>query len=147
MLNAVWLILCATHSDSYLVHRWKHNMLRRRQFLIRDNLVLMWSQPWELRRVCFLVMDHAILGLHAAFLIHPLLLNQYASSISHYRYDFSYFILFYVIGWSFTFCWLMSSSFKFVAQAVNLGCFSVLLVARVFIHNISVWPNSMQYNE
>jgi hypothetical protein len=48
--------------------------------------------------VCFLVMDHAILGLHAAFLIHPLLLNQYASSISHYRYDFSYFILFYVIG-------------------------------------------------
>lgn len=92
MLNAVWLNLCATHTDSYLVHRWKHNMLRRK-FLIRGDLVLMWSQPWELRRACFLLMDHAILGMCAAFLIHPLLLNQYASSISHYRYDFAYFML------------------------------------------------------
>lgn len=143
MLNAVWLNLCATHTDSYLVHRWKHNMLRIK-FLIRGDLVLMWSQPWELRRACFLLMDHAILGMCAAFLIHPLLLNQYASSISHYRYDFC---IFYVIGWSFAFCWLMSSSFKFAALAVDLGCFPVLLVARVFIHSIPVWPNSMQQTE
>uniref|UniRef100_A0A0A9DVZ7 Uncharacterized protein n=1 Tax=Arundo donax TaxID=35708 RepID=A0A0A9DVZ7_ARUDO len=60
-------------------------MSRKRRFLIGDGNVLLSSQPWKLRGVCSLLMDHAIKGQHAVFLILLLHPNQYASSSSHYR--------------------------------------------------------------
>jgi hypothetical protein len=50
-------------------------------------MVLLSSQLWKLRDVYSLLMDHAIKGRHANFLIRLVLPNLYASSSSHYRYD------------------------------------------------------------